>query len=115
MLGNQNAYTDPVRVSGVGVTRDYNINISGTWSGTLTFQRSFDAFDAGFTDARFQVPGPPVSIAGPNIISPFSGFLAHRRHPGRARSRQRHLLGAGGLQVRQLYQRNCHGLDRLQR
>src|SRR5580692_7480326 len=42
-LGAQNAFTPPVRVSGVGTAaRDYTWTASGSWTGTLTFQRSFD-------------------------------------------------------------------------
>ena len=51
VLGNQNAFTPAVRVSGVGTTaRDYTWTTSGTWSGTLTLQRSFDGADSGFVD-----------------------------------------------------------------
>jgi hypothetical protein len=56
ILGNQNAYTPPVRVSGVGSTRNYTWTASaGTvdWAdGTakLTFQRSYDSATAGFID-----------------------------------------------------------------
>jgi hypothetical protein len=50
VLGNQNAFTPAVRVTGVGATRNYSWNTSGTWSGTLTFQRSYDANNSGFID-----------------------------------------------------------------
>jgi hypothetical protein len=50
ILGAQNAFTPAVRVTGVGATRNYSWNTSGTWSGTLTFQRSFDSAAAGFVD-----------------------------------------------------------------
>jgi hypothetical protein len=50
ILGNQNAFTPAVRVTGVGSTRNYSWNTSGTWSGTLTFQRSYDSADSGFID-----------------------------------------------------------------
>lgn len=33
-------YTDPIRVTGVFKAREFTVNISGTWSGTLTLQRS---------------------------------------------------------------------------
>lgn len=49
-LGNNNAYTQPVRVTGVGTTRNYTWTVTGTWTGTLTFQRSYDAPDSGFID-----------------------------------------------------------------
>jgi hypothetical protein len=50
ILGAQNAFTPAVRVTGVGSTRNYNWITSGTWSGTLTFQRSYDSATAGFID-----------------------------------------------------------------
>jgi hypothetical protein len=50
ILGAQNAFTPAVRVTGVGATRNYSWNTSGTWSGKLTFQRSYDSATAGFID-----------------------------------------------------------------
>ena len=50
ILGNQNAFTPAVRVTGVGGTRDYTWTTSGTWTGTLTFQRSYDSATSGFID-----------------------------------------------------------------
>jgi hypothetical protein len=50
ILGAQNAFTPAVRVTGVGATRNYSWNTSGTWSGTLTFQRSYDSATTGFID-----------------------------------------------------------------
>src|SRR6266566_2912487 len=63
ILGNQNAFTQPVRVTGVGYSntanppvtkadqgRNYHWTASGTWSGTLSMQRSFDSATAGFVD-----------------------------------------------------------------
>jgi hypothetical protein len=58
ILGAQNAFTPAVRVTGVGHDasagatngRNYIWNTSGTWTGTLTFQRSFDSAASGFID-----------------------------------------------------------------
>ncbi len=50
VLGSDNAYTPAVRVSGWGATRNYNWTISGTWAGTITFQRSYDSATSGFID-----------------------------------------------------------------
>src|SRR5262245_59099423 len=50
ILGNQNAFTPAVRVTGVGATRNYAWTVSGTYSGTLTWQRSFDSATTGFID-----------------------------------------------------------------
>jgi hypothetical protein len=51
ILGGNNAFAPAVRVTGVGaVARNYTWSTSGTWSGKLTFQRSFDSATSGFTD-----------------------------------------------------------------
>jgi hypothetical protein len=50
VLGAQNAFTPAVRVTGVGATRNYTWTASGTYSGTLTWQRSFDGATSGFID-----------------------------------------------------------------
>jgi len=50
LLASQNAFSPAVRVSGVGATRNYSWNSIGTWTGTLTFQRSYDGADSGFID-----------------------------------------------------------------
>jgi hypothetical protein len=68
-LGAQNAFTPAVRVTGVGFDasvgltngRNYVWNTSGTWSGTLTFQRSFDSATSGFIDvATASANGSPT-------------------------------------------------------
>jgi hypothetical protein len=50
VLGGNNAFTPAVRVTGVGAARNYSWGVAGTWSGTLTFQRSFDSATSGFVD-----------------------------------------------------------------
>lgn len=66
VLGAQNAFSTPVRVSGVGTGtyngtsaqytptsnsgRNYTVTVSGTWSGTLQFQRSLEGPLSGFAD-----------------------------------------------------------------
>lgn len=47
-LGASNAFSNPARVVGVGTTRNYTWTVTGTWTGTLSFQRSFDGPDSGF-------------------------------------------------------------------
>jgi hypothetical protein len=51
-LAQEDTYTDPIRVSGVatGGDRDFDIITSGTWAGTLSYQRSFDDPDTGYVD-----------------------------------------------------------------
>jgi hypothetical protein len=49
LLGGNNAFSDPVRVVGVGAAaRDYIWTATGTWAGRLVLQRSFDGPDTGF-------------------------------------------------------------------
>lgn len=41
-LGADPLFTDAIRVVGVGATRAFTYQISGTWTGTITLQRSID-------------------------------------------------------------------------
>lgn len=62
VLGNQNAYSQPVRVVGVGTTaRNYGWVVTGTWVGTLTLQRSFDGPTSGFVDVSTTTSNGTVS------------------------------------------------------
>jgi len=57
-LGARDAFSDAVRVVGVGTaSRNYNWTVSGTYVGILTFQRSFDGADLGFVDIQTQASG----------------------------------------------------------
>jgi hypothetical protein len=50
-LAAENTFTDAIRVTGVGdEARRFSITITGTWTGTLTLQRSFDSATSGFVD-----------------------------------------------------------------
>ncbi len=49
VLGGQGAFCDPLRIDGVSTEREILGTISGTWSGTLTLQRSFVSATTGFT------------------------------------------------------------------
>jgi hypothetical protein len=60
-LGNQNAFTSPVRVTGVGDTRNYDWSPAGTWAGMLTFQRSYDSADEGFIDVSTVTTNTTIS------------------------------------------------------
>lgn len=66
LLGAENAFSLPVRVTGVGTaSRDYNWSVSGTFVGTLTLQRSFDGPDSGFSDvSSISAPGTITSATG---------------------------------------------------
>lgn len=62
-LGASDTYTDVIRVSGVSQVRvgdvnvdvsdrNFTLSITGTFTGTLTLQRSLDGPDTGFTDFK---------------------------------------------------------------
>lgn len=48
-LVGDGAFSDPIRVSGVGNDRKFGWTVAGTWTGTLTLQRSLIGPDAGYT------------------------------------------------------------------
>lgn len=57
-VGGDGAFTPAWRVNGVADDNDFDITISGTWSGTLTVQRSYDGPDSGFVnDAEYTTNG----------------------------------------------------------
>lgn len=50
VLGAAGAFTEPIRVSGVGNDRKFGWTVAGTFVGTLTLQRSLVGPASGFTD-----------------------------------------------------------------
>jgi len=48
LLGALGAFTEPMRIAGVGNDRVFGVITSGTWSGTLTLQRSLVGPNEGF-------------------------------------------------------------------
>lgn len=52
-LAQANCFTPAVRINGVGAARTVTIDVTGTWAGTLTVQKSYVAEDSGFTDTAF--------------------------------------------------------------
>jgi hypothetical protein len=49
-LGAEDSWTPAIRVQGVGVQRNFNFKLNGTFTGTVTIQQSFDGPDAGWVD-----------------------------------------------------------------
>lgn len=49
-LSAANSFSSAIRITGVGAARNFPRVISGTWSGTVTMQRSFDSATTGFSD-----------------------------------------------------------------
>ncbi len=93
VLGAQNAFGPPVRVNGVGITtgtsspgtiqpnqgRNYTWTASGTWSGTLTMQRSFDSSTSGYVDVPATTSGGTTSggtLTAPGTIPSNTGGSA---------------------------------------
>lgn len=54
-LSAADTYSTTIRVSGVDAGRVFVLSTAGTWSGTLTLQRSFDSETSGFTDVESYV------------------------------------------------------------
>lgn len=49
-LAQEDVYTDAIRVTGIGSDREFIVTRNGTWSGTLSLQRSINGPDAGFVE-----------------------------------------------------------------
>lgn len=52
-LAASNTFTSAIRITGVDAARNFARIITGTWSGTVTMQRSFDSATTGFSDVAF--------------------------------------------------------------
>lgn len=52
VLGAGGAFTEPIRVSGVGNDRKFNWAVSGTWAGNIVLQRSLVGPLSGFTSVQ---------------------------------------------------------------
>jgi hypothetical protein len=54
-LSSQDSYTDPIRVTGISSganDRKFTVILSGTWTGTITLERSYDGEDTGFVAVK---------------------------------------------------------------
>lgn len=51
-LGAEGAFAPAMRVNGIGSDNDFSVTRAGTWSGTLTVQRSYDDAESGFIDTN---------------------------------------------------------------
>lgn len=61
-IGAADLYSDPIRVSGIGAGRSFGITITGTWSATITLQRSVGAPGA-WVDVTSYVASTSTSIS----------------------------------------------------
>jgi len=61
VLGAAGAFTDPVEIDGFGPDRKFGITTTGTWSGTLTIQRSLVGPTSGFEIATNNATAPTIT------------------------------------------------------
>lgn len=61
-LAQEDTYTDAIRVTGISSDRAFTVTITGTWSGTLTLERSYDDPDTGFTSAVTYVANTTTTV-----------------------------------------------------
>lgn len=62
-LSSEDSYTDPIRVTGISTganDRNFNVIITGTWSGTITLERSYDGPETGFVVATTYIANQSV-------------------------------------------------------
>lgn len=50
VLGAEDTYSPAIRISGIYTDNDISYTISGTWTGTITLQHSYDGATSGFLD-----------------------------------------------------------------
>jgi hypothetical protein len=58
----EDAYTDSIRVSGIGDDRDFTFTLSGTWTGTVSLQRSYDDPETGFLTVQSYIANGATAI-----------------------------------------------------
>lgn len=51
-LSAENTFSNTIRVTGVGTSRLFSYGMAGTWSGTITLQRSLESDSSGFVDIQ---------------------------------------------------------------
>lgn len=51
-LAQEDTFTDAIRVTGINADRNFTITITGTWTGTLSLQRSYDDAKTGFITVK---------------------------------------------------------------
>lgn len=61
-LAAENTFTTAIRVTGVTNDRTFSYAIAGTWTGTITLQRSFDSATTGFTDVTSYTSNVSTSL-----------------------------------------------------
>lgn len=79
-LGAENTFSDPVRITGAEPMADrvFTVNVTGTWSGRLTLQRSFDGPDEGYNNITISSGYKEGGIYGGNYVWTSNGNIAYR-------------------------------------
>jgi hypothetical protein len=58
----EDAYTDSIRVTGIQSDRAWTFTLSGTWSGTVSLQRSYDDPETGFVSVQSYIANGSENI-----------------------------------------------------
>lgn len=85
-LTTEDTYTTAIRITGISGygttggpesgTRNWSYDISGTYTGVLTFQRSFDGPDSGFTDVSSLADGETGNAV---LTDPYDNAIVYYR------------------------------------
>lgn len=78
----QNAFSNTIRVTGVGAARSFQYAITGTYVATWTLQRSFESATTGFADVSHgdgSGAGPGVMANSGSISDGFDNSIAYYR------------------------------------
>lgn len=62
-LAAVDVYTEPVRLSGIGTDNDFSVVTTGTWTATLSLQRSIDGPDSGYTEITTITTNATTNVA----------------------------------------------------
>ena len=62
-LAALDVYTEPVRLSGIGTDNDFSVVTTGTWTATLSLQRSIDGPDSGYTEITTITTNATTNVA----------------------------------------------------
>jgi hypothetical protein len=74
-MAGEDTWSEPIRIAGVGADRVFQIEVSGTWSGTLTIQSSLDGPTTGFSDARsYSGSGPALTVNGTFTVNDSANY-----------------------------------------
>lgn len=64
-LGDDQQYTDAIRVSGIGGDNDFSVTTFGTWTGTVRMQRGYTDRKSGFINTATTYTGNGINTVSP--------------------------------------------------